>query len=150
MVYRLCFVSYWFIFDRQGTTSNVHWSLINDAEFDRKWCCVMIFSDWRITDHHAMQEAKLLNILHCLEHKQRETYWTEKLGEQLPISLFSTFFFPRGGGGYNLSYWIRNLCWFFWDRFNSIYCKSFCLEYKTTPEKHLIRRTVTQTTGIVR
>ena len=30
---------------------------------------------------------------------------------------------PGGGGvGYNLSFWIRNLCWFFWDRFNSIYC----------------------------
>ena len=31
----------------------------------------MIFSDWRRTDHHTMQEAKLLNILHCLEDKQR-------------------------------------------------------------------------------
>lgn len=42
IVYRLFFVSYWFIFERQGTTSNVHWSLINNAEFDRKcivlWC----------------------------------------------------------------------------------------------------------------
>lgn len=88
IVYRLFFVSYWFIFERQGTTSNVHWSLTNNAEFDRKRCCVMIFSDWRRTDHHTMQEAKLLNILHCLKDKQRETCWTEKLGEQLPIPHF--------------------------------------------------------------
>ena len=73
IVYRLFFVSYRFIFDRQGTTSNVHWSLMNNTEFDRKSCCVMIFSDWRRTDHHTLQEAKLLNILHCLEDKQRET-----------------------------------------------------------------------------
>ena len=88
IVYRLFFVSYWFIFERQGTKSNVHWSLMNNAEFDQKWCCVMIFSDWRRTDHHTMQEAKLLNILHCLKDKQRETCWTEKLGEQLPIPHF--------------------------------------------------------------
>ena len=47
-----------------------------NAEFDPKWCCVMLFSDWRRTEHHTMQEEKLLNILHCLEEKQRElTRW---------------------------------------------------------------------------
>ncbi|CAH3024574.1 unnamed protein product [Porites evermanni] len=29
--------------------------------------------DWRRTDYHTMQEAKLLDILHCLKDKQRET-----------------------------------------------------------------------------
>ena len=56
----------------------------------------------------------------------------EKLTEQknlvssylyLIFDWFKTIKVGRGGGGgYNLSYWIRNLCWFFWDRFNSIYC----------------------------
>ena len=36
MVYRLCFVSYRFIFERQGTTRDLHWSLMHNAEFDQK------------------------------------------------------------------------------------------------------------------
>ena len=57
----------------------------------------------------------------------------EKLAEQknlvssylyLIFDWFKTIKVGLGGGGvgYNLSFWIRNLFWFFWDRFNSIYC----------------------------
>ncbi|CAH3196934.1 unnamed protein product [Porites evermanni] len=55
---------------------------IQEKQEDLEHCCdilrndltlILTMQDWRRTEHHTMQEAKLLNILHCLEEKQRQT-----------------------------------------------------------------------------
>ena len=61
----------------------------------------MIFSDWRITDHHTLQEAKLLNILHCLEHKEKLTEQKNLVSSYLYLFFdwFKTIKAGPGGGG---------------------------------------------------